>query len=80
METNDDWDKMEDVLLMKFQQHPDLRDTLMKTGNADIIHDDEHEEFWGSGKTGQGGNELGKALVRVREKLRAEIADGRGVR
>ncbi|KAF4619526.1 hypothetical protein D9613_004868 [Agrocybe pediades] len=63
-------DFMDEVLLLKFSQHPDLRATILGTGTADIVYDDPRDEFWGSGATGQGQNQLGKALVRVREKLR----------
>lgn len=64
---------MEDVLFTKFKQHPDLRSLLMGTGTADIIYADQGDTFWGDGgPNGEGTNELGKALVRVREKLRGE--------
>jgi len=59
-------------LYLKFKQHPDLRTLLMGTGVAPIIYADAIDHFWGEGEGGRGANELGKALVRVRDRLRAE--------
>lgn len=62
---------MEDVLYLKFKQHPVLRTLLLRTGLGDIIYSDENS-YWGDAITGEGANELGKALVRLRERLRQE--------
>ncbi|KJA29704.1 hypothetical protein HYPSUDRAFT_196051 [Hypholoma sublateritium FD-334 SS-4] len=63
---------MDDVLLLKFRQHADLRMKLLGTGDARIIYADPNDAFWGSGSDETGQNLLGKALVTVREKLRME--------
>lgn len=63
---------MEEVLFVKLKQHPDLRTLLMGTGVANLVYVDPNDHFWGEGSLGEGANELGKALVRVRERLRAE--------
>lgn len=63
---------VEEVLYLKFRQHPDLRSLLMNTGLADIIYSEEGDNYWGEGPLGQGANELGKAIVRARERLRRE--------
>ena len=65
---------MEEVLYMKFRQHPDLRQLLMETGHAELIYAESGDPFWGVGPLGQGSNELGKALFKVREWLRREGA------
>lgn len=62
---------MEEVLYLKFKQHPTLRTLLLDTGLVDIIYKDENS-YWGDGSLGDGANELGRALVRVRERLRHE--------
>ncbi|KAH7912929.1 hypothetical protein BJ138DRAFT_1003358 [Hygrophoropsis aurantiaca] len=62
---------MEDVLYLKFKQHPNLRRLLLDTGLANIVYQDINS-YWGEGPSGEGANELGKALVRVRERLRME--------
>jgi predicted NAD-dependent protein-ADP-ribosyltransferase YbiA (DUF1768 family) len=64
--------QMEDVLYIKFKQHPSLRTLLLHTGLADIVYADGNDSYWGHGPLGEGANELGKALMRVRDKLRAE--------
>lgn len=72
-----DWErvflgKMDEVLYEKLMQHPTLRAVLLSTGVADLIVSDMNDAFWGDGPLGQGANELGKALGRVRERMRAE--------
>ena len=62
---------MEEVLYLKFSQHPDVRTLLLNTGSAEIIYAEPNDAFWGEGIDGQGANQLGKVLVRVRERLRA---------
>ncbi|KAF8626736.1 hypothetical protein AX17_006501 [Amanita inopinata Kibby_2008] len=62
---------MEDVLYMKFAQHDSLRRSLLDTGQAPLVYSDPNDGYWGEGPVGQGTNELGKALVRVRDRLRA---------
>jgi predicted NAD-dependent protein-ADP-ribosyltransferase YbiA (DUF1768 family) len=64
--------QMEDVLYIKFKQHPSLRTLLLRTGLADVVYADANDSYWGHGPLGEGANELGKALMRVRDKLRAE--------
>ncbi|KAH8832444.1 hypothetical protein DL96DRAFT_1667124 [Flagelloscypha sp. PMI_526] len=75
-EVRKDWmnvniQKMDDVLWHKFTQHPSLRTELLSTGNAELVEDSDKDAFWGIGADGQGRNELGKALERLREKLRS---------
>lgn len=68
---------MDQVLLIKFRGHVDLRGKLFSTGDARIVYADSKDAFWGVGPDGQGQNLMGKALVRVREKLRQEfMAEG----
>ncbi|KAH9932363.1 uncharacterized protein B0H18DRAFT_987775 [Fomitopsis serialis] len=65
---------MEDVLEAKFAQHFSLRDMLLQTGDSELIEDSPVDSFWGCGQDGLGRNELGKALMRLRDKLRASPA------
>ncbi|EDQ99259.1 uncharacterized protein LACBIDRAFT_316770 [Laccaria bicolor S238N-H82] len=60
---------MDQVLLLKFTQHQDLKDELLATGNAELIEDSYKDSFWGVGADGQGRNELGKALMDLQDKL-----------
>lgn len=43
---------------------------LMETGLANLVYADDNDSFWGDGALGQGANELGKAMVRIRDRLR----------
>ena len=60
---------MDEVLYLKFQQHGDLCTLLLNTFPADLVYVESGDPFWGDG-AGVGMNELGKSLMRVRERLR----------
>ncbi|KAH8996599.1 hypothetical protein EDB92DRAFT_1840829 [Lactarius akahatsu] len=62
---------MDMVLHAKFTQHDDLRKRLLGTGNRELIEDSPDDVFWGIGRSGEGRNELGKALMRLRGQLLA---------
>ncbi|KAF8464201.1 DUF1768-domain-containing protein [Russula ochroleuca] len=68
---------MDDVLYLKFLQHDDLRTLLLNTYPADLVYVETGDPFWGDG-AGAGMNELGKSLMRVRERLRNEEEEGSG--
>ncbi|EPS93933.1 hypothetical protein FOMPIDRAFT_1135253 [Fomitopsis schrenkii] len=63
---------MDAVLRAKFTQHRALRALLLDTGDAELIEDSPVDAFWGWGSDGMGRNELGRALMRLRDKLRAK--------
>jgi len=63
--------KMDETLRLKFEQHPNLRQELLDTGDAELIEDSDKDSFWGIGADRKGRNELGKALERLRSQLRA---------
>jgi predicted NAD-dependent protein-ADP-ribosyltransferase YbiA (DUF1768 family) len=64
--------QMEEVLYSKFKQHPSLRQLLLSTGDAPLVYADIGDDFWGDGPRAEGANYLGRSLVVVRERLRAE--------
>ncbi|KAF9002456.1 hypothetical protein BDQ17DRAFT_1168524, partial [Cyathus striatus] len=63
--------KMDETLWHKFTQHEDLKEELLDTGDAELVENSDTDSFWGVGPDGNGRNELGKALERLRAKLRA---------
>ncbi|KAI0371434.1 DUF1768-domain-containing protein [Pilatotrama ljubarskyi] len=65
---------LDEALYAKFIQHPHLRSVLLNTGDADLVFSDA-DNFWGEGPVGRGANHLGRALQRVRDRLRAEGVD-----
>jgi ribA/ribD-fused uncharacterized protein len=81
----DKWDEapsdiplMKKCLNLKLEQHPDLKDKLIATGDAEIIedcttHDKESARFWGAVKKDgnrEGENNFGKILMEIREELK----------
>ena len=69
--------------LLKFSQHPELREFLLGTGDRIIVEASPYDRVWGIGMTGdhphaeqperwRGENLLGFALMAVREQLRSQ--------
>lgn len=75
---------MRNVLLLKFSQHSFLQRQLLLTGDSELVEASPTDAFWGSaagansGRIGLGRNELGKALSRTRETIRAQSGLGIG--
>lgn len=67
---NKNIEKMEKAIRCKFEQDDRLKVLLLTTGNAYIVEDSPTDYFWGIGATRTGRNELGEALVRLREEFR----------
>jgi ribA/ribD-fused uncharacterized protein len=70
-----DWEQVKDevmyrAVLKKFQTHPQIRELLLSTGDAEIVEKTTNDYYWGCGTNGTGQNMLGKILMRVREELR----------
>ena len=62
---------MEDILTSKFAE-PELRAKLLATGERELVEGNTWGDvFWGVCR-GRGRNELGKALMRVRDRIRRE--------
>ncbi len=71
-----DWESVKDrimheAVLAKFTQHVELRETLLATGNVQIVEHTENDAYWGDAGDGSGKNRLGQILMRVREELRS---------
>lgn len=71
-----DWDTqrltvMLDLLRQKFA-HPELRELLLATGDADLVEGNYwNDRYWGS-VDGVGENHLGRLLMKVRKELRSQ--------
>lgn len=61
---------MHRAVLKKFQTHEAIRQTLLSTGNEEIIEKTTGDLYWGCGTNGSGKNRLGIILMRVRDQLR----------
>jgi ribA/ribD-fused uncharacterized protein len=71
----DDWDdirdeKMYDVVLAKFTQHPNLQKILLDSGDLKLVEHTKIDSYWADGGDGSGKNILGVVLQRVRETIR----------
>ncbi|KAJ7659858.1 hypothetical protein B0H17DRAFT_1095972, partial [Mycena rosella] len=66
---------MEIALYHKFAQHEKLKQALLHTGDAELIHYTRNS-FWGVGKDQKGRNEQGQALERVRSSLQETLQPG----
>lgn len=68
------FDRMRSVLRAKFNQHADLRELLLSTGEARIIEtatvDNDVNRLWGE-VNGVGRNMLGVLLMEIRSEFRA---------
>lgn len=60
--------KMNEIITLKFSQHPELVKLLLGTGDAELV-ENSNDAFWGIGPDKKGRNEYGKALMRLRSKL-----------
>jgi ribA/ribD-fused uncharacterized protein len=70
-----DWESVKDsimreAVLAKFNQHANLRETLLATGDSTIVEHTEKDAYWGDGGDGSGKNRLGQIVKRVRELVR----------
>lgn len=71
----DDWERTREAVMLeglraKFQQHPDLRERLLGSGDRALIEDAKTDDYWGDGGDGSGKNRLGQLLMQVRDELR----------
>ncbi len=70
-----DWDMIKDqvmynVVKAKIEQYPQLKKLLLHTDNNIIREGSLTDEYWGTGKSGNGRNKLGITLMKIREELR----------
>lgn len=72
---------VEDANYFKFSQNEDLREVLLDTGERMLVEASPDDKIWGIGFNSEdaegresewGNNGLGKALMKVRERLREE--------
>ena len=71
-ERRKDWDLVKvqtlyEILKEKVRQYPDVKEALLSTGEEEII-EISPSEFWGNGNTGNGQNQCGKILMKIRSE------------
>ena len=68
---------MLDAVRRKFTQHRNLKESLLGTGDKILVEDSgSNDAFWGAGADYQGQNQLGQALMRIRDELRGKVNPG----
>ena len=63
-------DVMERGLRLIFDQHLNLRQKLIETGERQLVEKATYDGYWGNGKDGNGKNMLGKILMKLRKEYR----------
>jgi N-glycosidase YbiA len=71
-----DWEAVKDEIMMtalraKFIQHPELRELLLSTGDAELVEHTKNDSYWADGGNGSGRNRLGELLMELRAELAA---------
>ncbi|MDX2005616.1 MAG: NADAR family protein [Meiothermus sp.] len=69
-----DWEAVKDeimrkAVLKKFQTHQSIRETLLATGDEELIEKTTGDYYWGCGANGTGKNMLGIILMETRSLL-----------
>jgi hypothetical protein len=70
----EDWEHVKDDIMRKavrakVDQHADVRQLLLDTGDAVLVEHTPRDSYWGDGGDGSGKNMLGKILMEIRADL-----------
>ena len=76
-----DWDKVKETYMtrgtyIKCRTHPEVAEALLATDDQPILETSAYDYYWGCGRDLRGENVYGKVLMKVREQLRKESAEG----
>ncbi len=61
---------MEELLRLKLEQHPYIKEVLLRTGDFTIVEDSPKDTFWGWGPNRDGENHMGKLWMKLRAELK----------
>ncbi len=61
---------MEELLREKINQHPYVKEMLLKTKDYLIVEDSPKDKFWGIGLERDGENNMGKLWMKIRNEIR----------
>lgn len=75
-----DWDIvkvgiLKELIQAKIDQHKEVQQALIATGDEEIVEINPNDSFWGSGQDGTGQNQAGKILMQLREVLRPSVKE-----
>lgn len=60
---------MEELFRVKLQQHTDVKEVLVSTGDSELLKVFDTDYYWGTGKDGTGENKMGKLWMQLRSEL-----------
>lgn len=58
------------ALHAKFNQHENLKEMLLNTGDSWLVEHTKNDKQWADGLSGEGMNYLGKLLMKLRDELK----------
>jgi hypothetical protein len=61
---------MEKIFRAKLEQHQDIKDILLESGDAELLKVYPTDYYWGTGADGSGENRMGKLWMKLRSELR----------
>jgi len=72
-----DWKQVETVVMTRAvytqcRTHEEIAQSLLETGDQNLVEDSQFDYFWGCGRDRRGENHYGKVLMNVRKKLKEE--------
>lgn len=71
------FEAMTNAVRAKFNQHANLKNILIGTGDAILVEDaGAHDAIWGAGADYRGQNHLGRILMHIRDELTGKISHG----
>lgn len=60
---------METLMRLKLEQHPDIKDVLLATGERGLLKVYPTDYYWGTGEDGTGNNKMGKIWMKIRSEI-----------
>lgn len=72
-----DWEQikegmMKEALWLKVNQHQDVKNTLLSTGDNELVEHTPRDHYWADGGDGSGKNRLGILWMEIREELKKQ--------
>lgn len=61
---------MKSIMRAKVEQHDDVREKLLATGDANLEKNHPLDAFWGAGADGSGENMMGTLWMEIRDEIR----------
>lgn len=65
---------MTEIVRAKYEQHPLIQESLLRTGNKVIVEENDNDSFWGWGPDKKGVNTLGVIWMKLREEVTKPVA------